>query len=187
MKPYLIPARRRAILATLAILAAAANPLRADDAPPPEMRHHPMAGHDHAAMTALDGRELVFFPPEMRTHQLRNMRDHLQTVDGILRALATADYQGAARLAEDRLGMDSPSAAGCKPRGADAPAPAKGSMDEMMEIYMPERMRSIGLAMHTAAGEFAATARSGDAKAALGALGRVTELCVTCHSAYRTQ
>jgi hypothetical protein len=142
-------------------------------------------------MSPADGRELVHFPPEMRTHMLRNMRDHVETLDGILRALASADYAGAAKIAAERLGMDSPSAAACKPRPADASAPAPGSMDEMMALYMPEPMRAIGLSMHTSASEFAdaagRAASTHDGKAAVEALSRVTQNCVACHAGYRLQ
>ena len=149
------------------------------------MMHHHMADH----MSQADSRELVHFPPEMQVHMLRNMRDHVETLDGILHALAAADYSGAARLASEHLGLDSPSAAGCKPRPANAPPPAKGSMDEMMALYMPEAMRSVGLAMHTAASEFSGAASraasTGDPRPALEALSQITQSCVACHAGYR--
>ena len=151
----------------------------------------PMPGHGHSDMSPADGRELVHFPPEMRTHMLRNMRDHVETLDGILRALASADYAGAAKIATERLGLDSPSAAACKPKPATASSPMPGSMDEMMALYMPEPMRAIGLSMHTSASEFAdvvgRAATTHDAKAAMEALSRVTQNCVACHAGYRLQ
>ena len=149
-----------------------------------------MTGHGHADMSSPEARELVNFPPLMRTHMLDNMRDHVQTLDGILHALGTADYQGAAKIAVEHLGLDSPSAAACKPKPAGA-APAPGSMDEMMALYMPEQMRAIGLAMHASASEFAVVAARAaathDAKAAVEALSRVTRNCVACHAGYRLQ
>jgi hypothetical protein len=150
-----------------------------------------MSGHGHLDMTPADGRELVDFPPEMRMHMLRNMRDHVQTLDDVLHALANADYDGAAKVAAERLGLDSPSAAACKPKPANASAPAPGSMDEMMALYMPEPMRAIGLGMHTSASEFAVVAERAatthDPAPAIKALSLVTENCVACHSAYRLQ
>jgi hypothetical protein len=150
-----------------------------------------MPGPGHADMSPADGRELVNFPPQMRTYMLGNMRDHVQTLNGILQALGAADYDGAAKIAVERLGLDSPSAAACKPKPANAAPPAQGSMDEMMALYMPEPMRAIGLAMHTSASEFAVVASRAatthDAKAAVEALSRVTPNCVACHAAYRLQ
>lgn len=152
-------------------------------------QHSAMHG---AGMTmAPDGRELVQFPPDMRAHQLRDMRDHVAVLDGILRALSEGDYEGAANLAEQRLGLDSPSAAGCKAREPGSPPAAKGSMEEMMNLYMPEQMRAFGLAMHSSASEFAKAARAstkvGEARPAFQALSEVTRYCVACHAAYRTQ
>jgi hypothetical protein len=150
-----------------------------------------MSGHDHMNMSPADRRELVHFPPEMRMHMLRNMRDHVETLNGILRDLATADYSGAAALATERLGLDSPSAASCKPRPEGATAPPPNSMDEMMALYMPKSMQAIGLGMHTSASEFAAVAQRAatthDPLPAMKALSRVTDHCVACHSAYRLQ
>jgi cytochrome c556 len=150
-----------------------------------------MPGHGHMDMSSADGRELVHFPPQMRTHMLGNMRDHVETLGGILHALAAADYDGAAKIAIEHLGLDSPSAAACKPKAANAAPPAPDSMDAMMALYMPEQMRAIGLAMHTSASEFAAVAARAtathDSKAAVEALSRVTQNCVACHAGYRLQ
>lgn len=179
----------RSSLLALPVLMAMAVPLQAADAPAMP-QHQGMSAHGHGAMALPDSREPVAFPPEMRAQQLRNMRDHVEALDGILTELGEANYDAAARIATDRLGLDSPSAAACKPKQPGA-APAKGSMDEMMDLYMPEAMRSIGLAMHTAASNFAAVvrdaAKSGDTRAAYAALGQVTHNCVACHSTYRLQ
>jgi cytochrome c556 len=150
-------------------------------------QHNPQMMHQgHMAMSMPDGREAVHFPPEMQAHMLRNMRDHMQTLDGIVQALAESDYAAAARLASERLGLDSPSAASCKPKAAGETAtPAPGSMDEMMAKFMPEPMRNAGLSMHTAASEFARTAATRDNAATMAALAKITQSCVACHSAYR--
>ena len=164
-------------LAALALLAALSA--RADESMDGMHHHHSMG------MTAMDAREALSFPADMQTHMLRNMRDHVETLNGILHALAADDYDGAAKLAADRLGLDSPGAAGCKPKNADSPPPAQGSMDEMMALYMPEPMRAWGLALHKSASDFARIAKTGDRKETLQALSRVTQNCVACHAAYR--
>ncbi len=168
----------------LAISAAAVSVLVATAA---IAQHHPHMTHKgNMAMSTPDGRETVHFPPEMQANFLRNMRDHMQTVDGIVQALAESDYAAAAKLANERLGLDSPSAEGCKIEGAgDAAKPAPGSMDEMMAKFMPEPMRNAGLSMHTAASAFARTAATGDNAASMAALAKITQSCVACHSAYR--
>jgi Cytochrome C' len=154
-----------------------------------------MPGHGQAPaapgsnMSPADGRSLVNLPPQMRTRMLSNMRDHVESLDGILQALGAGDYDRAAKISVEHLGLDSPSAAACKPRPANAAAPAPDSMEVMMALYMPEPMRAMGLGMHTSASEFAKVAANaastGDAKAVTGALSRVTQNCVACHASYR--
>jgi hypothetical protein len=154
--------------------------------------NQPMDSHMSRASSVKDTRETVQFPPDMQNNFLGNMRDHLQTLNDIVDALAKDDYAGASKVATERLGLDSPSAAGCKPKSkeqASQPSENKSkkpmTMDEMMEAYMPEPMRGIGLSMHTAASEFAKVAMTQDRTAAMPALSHVTQNCVSCHSAYR--
>lgn len=138
-----------------------------------------------------DARQLVNFPPEMRRHTLANMRDHLEALSEILGAMGERQYARASRIASARLGLDSPSAEGCRPQAsADAPQrPAQ--MDHQMGQFMPESMRSLGLSMHQAASEFAAEAatagKSGNAAPALSALSKVTGQCSACHAGFRVQ
>jgi mono/diheme cytochrome c family protein len=158
-------------------------------------QHAEMMGHDQTgAMSVADPRARLSFPPPLQAHFLANMREHIQTIDAILQALAVADFDQASRVAKDNLGVDSPSAAGCK--SSDAPAVGgaakpSDSMDAMMQLYMPEPMRRVGLAMHTAASEFARVALEAkqhhDTTRAIAALAAVTQNCVACHSAYRVR
>ncbi len=138
---------------------------------------------------------MVQFPPDMQINFLGNMRDHMQTLNDLVDALAKDDYAAASKVAAERLGLNSPSAAGCKPTPAsqvsERPAtPTNKSdkpmtMDEMMRVYMPEPMRGIGLSMHTAASEFSKVAMTNDRAASMAALSQVTQNCVACHSSYR--
>lgn len=159
-------------------------------------QQHDMMHQAHGAGAQPDHRKILNFPPEMQTNFLANMRDHLATLNEMLGAMARNDYAGASRVAAERLGLQSPSAAGCTARdqsAVTAAAPSKPaaamSMDEMMALYMPAPMRGVGLAMHASASEFAAVASQAatnrDIAAVVAALARVTENCVACHSAYR--
>lgn len=192
----------RAALSGAAVLAMAAL-ASADNSSHSGMHHQMQAGQSHGQGQAMsshtshggaaeDAREMVQFPPDMQTHFLGNMRDHLQTLNEIVDALARDDYAAASKVATERLGLDSPSAAGCKPQSmhqASRP-PANRSqkpmtMEEMMETYMPEAMRGIGLSMHTAASEFAKVAMTQDRVGTMTALSHATQNCVSCHSSYR--
>lgn len=160
----------------------------------PAQEHDHMTMHEmHAAGMSADNRQLVDFPPQMREHNLANMRNHLQALSDILAAMSARRYAEAGRIAETRLGMDSPAAAGCKdntsPDGAQmSMAP---SMEHQMAMAMPEAMRKLGLDMHMAASTFAVEARkagkTGDAQPALAALSRVTQRCTACHANYKVR
>jgi len=147
----------RILLATFATLALAAS----------------AQTHDHAAPQAADSRQHVEFPAPMREHTLANMRDHLMALQEINLALARNDFEKAAGVAEQRLGMSSLEAHGAA----------------HMAGFMPKPMQEIGTQMHRAASRFAVEAQdasaSNDLKPALAALGAVMQQCVACHAAYR--
>ncbi|HET7403053.1 MAG TPA: hypothetical protein VFJ62_14760 [Usitatibacter sp.] len=128
---------------------------------------------DHAMTQAADSRERVEFPAPMREHTLANMRDHLMALQEINLALARNDFERAASVAEQRLGMSSLEAHGAAHLAA----------------FMPKPMQDIGTQMHRAASRFAVEAQdasaSNDLKPALAALGAVMQQCVACHAAYR--
>ena len=120
-----------------------------------------------------DNRQLVELPPPMRQHMLSNMRDHLQSISDIQAALAAGDFEKAAEVAENRLGMSS-----LESHGASH-----------MAKFMPDTMQNIGTEMHRAASRFALVAQqsavNGEFKPALESLAKITRQCVACHAAYR--
>lgn len=120
-----------------------------------------------------DNRQLVKLPAMMSKHMLANMRDHLTTLHEIQLALAANNYDKAAELAEQHLGMSS--------------MPMHGAAH--MAPFMPQPMQAIGTTMHHAASQFAVTAKEsavdGNMARALGALSKVTEQCIACHASFR--
>jgi cytochrome c556 len=120
-----------------------------------------------------DARVPVQMPEMMKDHMRANMRDHLLALQEIQSALARDQYDEAATIAEQRLGMSSLGAHGA----------------QHMAGLMPEGMQAIGTGMHRAASRFAVTAQEAavgrDLSAALQALSEVTRQCVTCHAGYR--
>jgi hypothetical protein len=144
-------------------------------------------GHDHAShakgggttatttahAAPVDTRQRVDFPEPLRSHTLANMRDHLLVLGEIQRLLAAGAFDGAASLAESRLGMSS--------------LGLHGAHD--VARFMPQGMQDAGTAMHRAASRFARAATdasaTGDLKAPLDALATVSQTCVACHAAYR--
>lgn len=131
---------------------------------------------DHAAHApADDARTMVPFPDAMRTHTLSNMRDHLLAMAEIQDQFASGAYDKAGDIAEQRLGVSSLS--------------LHGAHD--VAKFMPEGMQAAGTAMHRSASQFAIVTKdasvSGDLKAPLAALAKVSRTCVGCHAAYRIQ
>lgn len=137
--------------------------------------------HDHAAhqqhivSTPADSRMPVRFPEPLRTNTLANMRDHLMALGEIQAELSRADYDAAAEIAEKRLGMSSLEAHGA----------------HEVARFMPKAMQDAGSAMHRSASQFAIAAKdasvTGDWKAAIGALARVSQTCVACHAGFRLE
>lgn len=179
---------RKSVL-SLALFTLAASLAAYAEMPGGHMDH---MGHQQP-MAGSDGRQLVHFPPEMRQHTLANMRDHLEALSEILDAMSAGQYTKASLIAGTRLGMDSPSAEGCKAEAPiSAPQQSKpAQMDHQMALFMPEAMRKLGLSMHQAASDFAAEAakaqKTGNPTPALAALSKVTQQCSACHASYKVQ
>ena len=141
---------------------------------------HATATHDQTAKSAqhtaaTDHRAPVSFPAKLREHTFANMRDHLLALQEIQAALATGNYDQAANVAEQRLGMTSLTAHGA----------------HEVAQYMPKGMQEAGTAMHRSASRLSTAALdaavANDVTPALGALAEVTATCVACHAAYRLQ
>ncbi|MES9958281.1 MAG: hypothetical protein ABW086_14630 [Sedimenticola sp.] len=122
---------------------------------------------------AEDKRQFVQMPEMMREHMLANMRDHLLALEEITRYLAGQQYDQAAEVAENRLGMSS-----LESHGASH-----------MAQFMPREMGAIGTNMHRAASRFALAAKNAELEGGLhkafSSLSEVMQQCVACHSGYR--
>lgn len=134
------------------------------------MMHNPMHPSENG-----DERQLVHYPEQMKSHTLMNMRDHLVTLQKIQLYLAKGQYDQAAEIAEQRLGMTAMELHGAKEASR----------------FMPKGMQVAGTAMHRSASRFAQAAIdasvAGDLSAALEALAEVTASCIVCHNGYRLQ
>jgi cytochrome c556 len=122
---------------------------------------------------ATDARQKIEMPPMMQEHMLNNMRDHLRALQEIQAALAKSDFDKAADIAEQRIGMSS-----LEKHGAAHMAP-----------YMPKPMQDIGTQMHRAASRFARTAQEavvkGNMAPVLDDFSTLLRQCVACHDSYR--
>jgi hypothetical protein len=144
------------------------------------MRHTFVSATLALSLTALlpaahgaDARQLVKMSAPMQEHMLANMRDHLVAMGEVQEALGKGDFDRAADIAEQRIGMSSLLA-----HDASHMAP-----------YMPKGMQDIGTTMHRTASRFARTTQeaavTNDMPRALGALAEITQQCAACHAGYR--
>jgi hypothetical protein len=126
-------------------------------------------------LEAANDRQEVELPPMVREHMLRNMRDHLMALEEIMRYLADKQFDTAAEIAENRLGMSSLDAHGAS----------------HMSQFLPQEMGQIGMKMHRAASRFSIAAINAELEGgqtkALSALSEVIQQCVACHAGYKVQ
>lgn len=159
MRPFLL-------VAILAIALGAGSSARSQHT-------HAHGAHKPAEATAGDARVFVTFPEKLVDHTLANMRDHLMALQEIQEHLGMGNTDGAARIAETRLGMSSLASHGA----------------HEVARFMPQGMQDAGSAMHRSASQFAVVAVNsgvtGDMKPVFAALGHLTATCVGCHAAYR--
>ena len=101
----------------------------------------------------------------------KDMVDHLAVINQLLTQIASGEFVRASELAEARLGVSS---MGRHRRSGMGPG-----------RFMPPEMHQLGIEMHRAASDFAATAKKEDAASAYTSLQRVTSFCVACHSSFR--
>lgn len=160
---------------TLSACAQTMKPVETDHSKMDHSKHQMQSEGHKNSNEVKDSRTLVKYPDDLRIHTLTNMRDHLLTMGEIQQALSILDFDKAAQLAENKLGMSS-----LKLHGAHDVAP-----------YMPKGMQDVGTLMHRTASQFAATAQqasvTGDLKSTLAGLARLNQTCVACHASYRLQ
>ena len=151
----------------------------------------------HMGAPVNDTRVMLDYPPDIRAYALANMRSHLQALAAVIQAFAEGRYAEAADIADNRLGMTSNGAEGCRPGTMKmdmkmSPMTEADHLGHQMALLMPERMRELGQNMHRSANDFATSAREAEkdnakVKEAALALAKIPHQCVACHEAFRMQ
>lgn len=120
-----------------------------------------------------DERTPVQLPTELRAEFLAEMRKHMDSLDDLISAMASAEFRQAAKVARDEL----------------VPGSGKG-----FGRFLPLEFREIGLGMHRAAAEFAAVAEAvpsppseADWRKVMTALSAISSHCRACHDAFRIE
>lgn len=153
---YVVKSILALILAGLAATSLAVDEL----APAEHMGHHDM-------MTSLmDERISLGLSPQMKQHQLANMRSHVEAVQSIVGLLAEENFEKASQIARAKLGLTE-------------------EMAMMCSMFENEEFRKLGLAFHESGDALADTLQSRDAKQSLVALHTTMGYCVQCHAKFR--
>ena len=113
-----------------------------------------------------DNRISLGLSPEMKQHQLSNMRAHMAALQTIISLLAEGRFDKASKIAHSKLGLTE-------------------EMKQMCDMFENEDFRKLGLAFHNSGDELGDTLQTKDIKKSLQALARTTAYCVQCHDKFR--
>lgn len=155
--------RKLSLLIGTALFCAIAPSVEAESANAAKASHH---RQQHHMMAAEDGRTSLNLPPQMKQHQLSNMRNHLDAVRRIISALSMEQFDQASQIASQELGLTE-------------------QMQMMCNRFDNESFKEMGLAFHKSGDELALVLKGGDAQKSLQALGATMNYCVSCHATFK--
>ncbi len=125
-----------------------------------QMHHHNMMKHVD------DGRISLGFSPEMKAHQLANMRSHVEAIQTIIGLIAEEDFNAASEVAHSRLGLTE-------------------EMKKMCNMFENENFKKLGLQFHESADTLGDILKTKDMNKSLNALHTTMGYCVQCHETFR--
>jgi hypothetical protein len=129
-----------------------------------------MGGSDPTMeLNQADNRVPVPLVPHMALHQKQNMREHLESVQGIIDGLLRKDFKGI-ETAASKMGFTEMMGQMCQKMGAGA-----------------EGFTEKAITFHKTADQIAIYARKKDEKGVLSSLHRTLSQCTSCHATYRQQ
>ena len=125
---------------------------------------------DHQAMHRqhiMDNRISLGLSPEMKQHQLENMRSHMAAVQSIVGHLANHEFDQAAQVAHSKLGLTEEMKKMCSTMSSN------------------ENFGELGMAFHQSGDQLGDVLQGKDMKKSLQALQTTLGYCVQCHSTFR--
>lgn len=122
--------------------------------------------HQHHEMGSTDQRISLGLSPEMKQHQLSNMREHLTAVQSIIRLISENKFEDASGIAHARLGLTP-------------------EMQKMCSMFGNERFMELGFAFHRSGDELGEALKTRNMQASLRALDKTMGYCAECHAAFR--
>ena len=130
------------------------------DASMADMTHH------HMKHSMSDARISLGLSPQMKQHQLSNMRSHLEAVQAITGLIAEGEFDSASGVASSKLGLSE-------------------EMEQMCKMFNNKAFTALGLAFHESGDALAEVLKTKNTKQSLRALNTTLGYCVQCHAAFR--
>ena len=128
-----------------------------------EKMQHQTHHHD---MSMTDARISLGLSPEMKQHQLSNMREHLEAVNSVISLMSENKFEDASKIAHSKLG-------------------STPEMLKMCRMMGNENFTTLGLAFHKSGDDLGNALKTKDVNASLRALNKTMQYCVECHATYR--
>ncbi len=125
-----------------------------------QMTHHKMMSGVN------DGRISLGLSPQMRIHQLANMRSHVEAIQTIIGLIGDGNFNKASQLAHSKLGLTE-------------------DMKKMCNMFDNVDFRNLGLQFHKSADVLGDVLKSKDINKSLRALHTTMGYCVKCHATFR--
>ncbi|MEO8332454.1 MAG: cytochrome C [Gallionella sp.] len=121
----------------------------------------------HHNMTEMgDTRTSLNLSPDMKQHQLTNMRSHVEAVQSIVGLMAKGDFDQASKVAHSKIGLTD-------------------EMKKMCDMFENADFKKLGLAFHKSGDDLGNVLKTKDTNKSLQALHDTMEYCVQCHATYR--
>jgi cytochrome c556 len=123
-------------------------------------------GNHHHEMSMIDTRISLGVSPEMKQHQLSNMREHVEAIKSIVGLMSESKFEDASKIAHAKLGLTP-------------------EMQAMCGMFNNEKFEKLGLAFHKSGDDLGDALQTKDVNASLRALNKTMQYCVECHATYR--
>ncbi len=128
--------------------------------------HKAQMSHHNMEHTVNDERISLGLSPQMKQHQLSNMRSHLEAVQAITGLIAEGEFDTASEMAHSRLGLTE-------------------EMSRMCNMFENKNFTELGLAFHKSGDELGEVLLTKDTNKSLHALQATVGHCVQCHATFR--
>jgi len=127
-----------------------------------QIPHHIM----HMNETNVDNRISLNLPPQMKQHQLSNMRSHLVAIQDIIGFIAVENFEQASQIARSKLGLTE-------------------EMKKMCNMFDNKSFTELGLAFHKSGDVLGDVLQEKDTVKSLQALRSTMNYCIQCHATFR--